>query len=175
MGAPRPRFYIGRNELTIDVEALISSAKKAFEQAEPDDIRILMGEEEVTVRIWPVTGQEWRRLTATYPARIGEDADGASAVIQADRAFSYNVDALTREYPRVALVDDGTEKNLDTKLWGRILDVLDGPAFEGVAAVIFYLNVVMPAKRQAAAGKARRGEQAKKRRSPGNSASPSES
>lgn len=142
--------------MSTDIEALIAGAKKAIEQVEPEDVEILLGEELVKVRFWPLSGQKWRSLVASHPARIEKDAEGKTVVAQQDRASGFNVDSLTRAYPRVALVDDGEEKPLDEALWGRILDVLDGPGFEGIAATIFFLNVIIPAQRTAAAGKALR-------------------
>lgn len=154
-----------------DIEALIAGAKKAIEQVEPEDVEILLGEDLVQIRFWPVSGQEWRGLVASHPARLEKDADGKSVIAQQDRAHGFNVDSLTRAYPRVALVDDDGEKPLDGTLWGRILDVLDGPGFEGIAATIFFLNVIIPSQRTAAAGKASRGGAKRKRVSPASSGS----
>ena len=153
--------------MTIDVEALIAGAKKTFEQAEPEDVQILMGEEAVTARFWPLSGREWRDLVAAHPAR-SEEIDGKTVVVQADRVFNFNADTLTSAYPRVALVQGDDVTDLTLALWGRVLSVLDGNAVEGIAATIFYMNVIDPAKRLAAAGKASKGERSRKLSSPAN-------
>lgn len=147
-----------------DIEALIAGAKKAIEQVEPEDVKVLMGEELVTVRLWPLSGQEYRALVADHPARVVEE-DGQKTVRQGDRPYGCNIDSLTRAYPRVALVQDGEETELSPELWGRILDVMPSDGIEGVMATISFMNVAIPAQRTVAAlGKASAGARQTKQR-----------
>lgn len=146
----------------IDIDALISGAKRKFDEAEPEDLTIDLGGEPVAVRLWPVSGAVWRELTLANPARTEQDDEGKTVVVQADRAFGYNADALTYGYPRVSLVKDDETQELDRETWGRILGVMDGLSVESVTATIWALNVQAPMMRMVAAGKAfRAAEQTK--------------
>jgi hypothetical protein len=149
--------------LSKTIDELIAGAKQQIEQVEPEDVKVLMGEDLVTVRIWPLTGQAYRALVADHPARLVE-VDGQKVVGPGDKPYECNIDSLTRAYPRVALVQDDEETDLTAELWGRILDVLSPAALEGVMATIAYVNVAVPAQNLISAlGKASAGGKRTKR------------
>ena len=161
--------------MAIDINALIIGAKQAIMEAEPEDVEVLLGEEIVRVRLWPMPGDEWRALAAQHSPRF-EVVDGERVHVTADAGHGFNVDTLVPAYPRVALVQGDEEQALDADTWGRIVAVLQSDALAGVAAVIAFMNIARPAQRTVAAlGKAWRGGNGTKPGSPASSASQSES
>jgi len=139
--------------MSIDVKALIAAQKQKLDTVEPVTQDVLLGDEVVGVRLWPMTGTGWRDLTTRHPHR-GES--------QFDQALGYNLDGVLREYPRVYLVkgDDVTDVS---DSWGEICDVLSGPDLKNLAYAVWGLNEYDPAQRLAAAGKASAGSKRKKR------------
>lgn len=158
----------------IDVAALVSKAREQFEQAEPTDQEILVGGDRVTLRVRPVTGQEWRGLVVAHPPRT-EQVDERTVVIAADRVYGFNMDTLLPEYPAVSLVDGDEETPLSSDEWADIVSVLAEPSLDAARLTVWGVNVYKPSKEFADAGKASKGGRKKKRRSPASSASPSES
>jgi hypothetical protein len=149
----------------MDIAALVAKARESFDSVEPVDQDILMGDEVVTVRFWPVTGSAWRALTAEHPAR---------PKVVMDQNLGYNLDAVTRSYPNVYLVqgDDVVKVSdpLPRKLvtdpekrpWFDVVDSLSGPDLKNLASAVWGLNEYDPAKRLAHAGKASAGGRKKK-------------
>lgn len=148
----------------IDVDALIAKQKAALDKVEPVTQDVLLGDEVVGVRFWPLSGVAWRDLTARHPWR--EDA-------QFDQSLGYNLDGVLRDYPRVYLVQGDTVTDVADK-WAEIVDVLTGADLKNLGFAIWGLNEFDPQNRLATAGKASKGAQRKKRSSPASSASQSE-
>lgn len=148
--------------MSIDVDALIAGAKAAFQRVDPVTQDVELGDEIVGVRVWPLSGSEWRDLVVKHPPR-------PDAV--RDRNMGYNLDSVSRVYPRVALVVDDVEQQIGER-WADIWDVLSAPDQENVALAIWGLNEFDPRKR--VEGKALKGGRKKKRSSPENSGSLSE-
>ena len=137
---------MGEEDLTIDLEALIASAKAAHESAAPEHVEVLLGDELVTVRLWPLAPSEWRVLHTGHPPRTVV-VDGETQTSPADVAYGCDIDAVTRAYPRVALVKGDDEHALDAGTWARIVDVLPLGGLQGVMATIAYMNIAEPAQR----------------------------
>ena len=137
----------------VDVQALIAAQKQKLDTVEPVTQDVLLGDEVVGVRFWPLSGTAWRDLCALHPNR-GES--------QFDMALGYNLDAVLRAYPRVYLVkgDDVTDVARD---WADVCDVLSGPDLKNLAYAVWGINEYDPAQRLAAAGKASAGSKRKKR------------
>lgn len=152
----------------MNLDILISKARKAFEQVDPTDIQVLLGDERVTLRLFPLAGHEWRDLIALYPPRL---VAGATE----DRVAGYNVDAVVSVYPRVWTVDGDRQIPVAPEQLVSLVEVLSGPELKALAATIWSINESEPAKRVRAAGKGSTGARPRKRRSPASSESPSES
>ena len=148
--------------MSLDIDALISNAKKEQAEAGPEELHVLLGGEVVVIRLWPLSGPDWRALFAKHPPRT-MIVDEKPKTLTADVPFGCNIDSLVRDYPRVALVKGDEEQELDKRTWRRILDVLPADGISGVAATAIWLNVAEPAHRHMEAqGKAARaGEQTK--------------
>lgn len=149
----------------IDLDALIASARDRLENVEPVTQEVDLGGSIVGVRVWPLRGHEWRDLTALHPWREGS---------QFDQNLGYNIDAVTRAYPRVALVQGDDVEDVSAR-WADILDVLSGPDLKNIALAVWGVNEFDPQKRMTAAGKASTGGRKRKRSSPVTSASQPES
>lgn len=141
----------------MDVAALVAKARESFDTVQPVDQVVLLGDELVTVRFWPISGQEWRKVTAGLPPRGG--------VVQ-DMNLGYNLDAAVREYPSVYLVQgDDVVKVSDPeprkkptdpehRPWYDVVDALSAPDLKALASAVWGLCEYTPQKRLAAAGKA---------------------
>lgn len=158
--------------MAIDVSALVSKAREQFEQVEPVEQELLIGDELVKARIYPVTGQEWRALVVANPPRT-EVSEGRTVITPADRPFSFNADSLLVEYPRVSLVEGDEETPLTVAEWADVVSVLAEPSLDAARVSVWGVNVYTPSQQFAAAGKASAGGRKKKRRSPASSASQS--
>lgn len=147
----------------VDVDALVAKAKAALDNVEPTDQDALLGDELVTVRFWPVSGQEWRELVAKHPWREGS---------QFDQALGYNLDSVLTEYPKVYLVQGDDVTNVSDR-WASICEVLSAPDLKNLAIAVWGMHEFDPQRRLDAAGKASKGGRSKRRSSPANSASQS--
>lgn len=153
--------------VSIDIDALISKAREVFEQIEPVDQDVLLGEKVVTVRVWPMEGPDWRDLIAEHPPRVKSSTDSTAG---------YNVDSVAKVYPRLALVDGDTvdnlvrrdEKGREFSRWPEIAARLLGADLRNIASAVWGVNEFDPQKRMVAAGKGSTGGSRKKRSSPGN-------
>ena len=151
-------FDMGDEILTVDVDELIASAKAAQDQAVPEDVEVLFGEQLTKVRLWPLTRQAWRELVDKHAARF-DLVDGRRVVSQSDVAYGFNTATLPEAYPRVAIVQGDEEQKLDKATWKRLLQVMPEDGYAGVLAVIVFMNVGAPAQRtMEALGKAFMGE-----------------
>lgn len=139
--------------MALDVQALIAAQKQKLDTVEPVTESVVLGDELVGVRFWPISGAAWRDLTARHPER----ADS-----QFDVALGYDLDGVLREYPRVYLVK-GDEVQDVADSWADICGVLSAPELKKLAYVVWGLNEYDPAQRLAAAGKASAGSRRKKR------------
>jgi len=147
----------------VNVDELIAKARAELETVEPVDLDVLLGKTLVKVRLWPLTGGEWRALTAVHPPR-------ERSVF--DQNLGYNLDSVVRDYPKVFLVDgdevvnvavEDDPENPGHRKWHDVYDVLDGPDMKNLASAVWGLNEFEHQKRVAAAGKASAGARRKKR------------
>lgn len=143
----------------MDVNALVAKAREKFDTVEAVTQEVLLGDEVVGVRVWPISGPDWRELTAKHPAR--KDA-------QFDLNLGYNLDAVVRNYPRVYLVQGDDVQHVEGDEWGSVLDALSGPDLKNIALAVWGQNEFEPQKRLVEAGKALKGGPRKKRSSPAN-------
>ena len=149
----------------MDVAALVAKAREQFEQAEPVDQDVLMGDEVVTVRFDPIDGQTFRALTMEHPPR---------PKVVTDQNLGYDIDAVVRWYPKVSLVqgDDVTRvsdplprkraTDPEHRPWFDVLDALEGPDLKTLASVVWGMCEYTPQKRLMRAGKASAGGRKKK-------------
>lgn len=142
----------------MDVDALIAKARAHFDSVEPVTQDVAFGDDIVGVRLWPMTGPDWRDLIVKYPPREG---------VVLDTTAGYNVDAVTAVYPKVYLVQGDDVTNVADR-WPQICPQLSGPDLKNLATAIWGLNEYQPQKRLVDAGKASKGEKRKKRSSPAN-------
>ncbi|MGB4136421.1 MAG: hypothetical protein WA971_07650, partial [Microbacterium sp.] len=80
--------------MAVDVKALVAKARQEFAAVEPVDQEVELGGEKITARFTPISGPEWRDLTAKHPERPG-----------GDQALGYDLTGVMMSYPRVSLVD----------------------------------------------------------------------
>lgn len=147
----------------MDLDALIAKGRAALENVQPVDQDVMIGDELVTVRFWPMTGGEWRAFTAAHAPR-------AKSVF--DQNAGYNVDAAVRGYPKTYLVQGDDVVNVavpadpekpDHLRWHDIYDLLSGPDMKNLAIALWGINEFEHQKRFAQAGKASAGGRKKKR------------
>lgn len=137
----------------MDIKALVAKARQDMDTVQSADQDVVIGGELVTVRVWPLSGPEWRDLCAKHPNR----ADSSF-----DQALGYNLTAVLADYPRVYLVD-GDEVTDAREDWADICAVLSGPDLKNLEYAVWGINEYEPAQRLAAAGKASAGSRKKKR------------
>ena len=142
----------------MDIDALIAAQKATLDKVQPVDQDVMLGDDIVTVRVWPLSGVAWRDLTAKHPWREGSEFD---------QQLGYNLDGVVRDYPKVYLVADGDPVNV-TDRWPEIVDVLTGVDIKNLGFAVWGLNEFDPANRMVSAGKASKGGRAKKPSSPAN-------
>lgn len=140
--------------MSIDVSGLIAQQKKALDLVEPVTQDVLLGDELVGVRFWPVGGGVWEELTSKNPPRKGS---------QSDVALGYNLAGVVRDYPRTYLVVGEAAEPVVGEQWAEVYDVLSGPDKKNLGYAVWGLNEYDPAQRLAAAGKASAGSKRKKR------------
>ena len=142
----------------MDIQALVAKAKHDMEARDPDnptfiDQDVLVGEQVVTVRIWPLSGNKYRDLCALHPNRTASEFD---------EALGYNLTAETQSYPSVYAVDGDEVTNISDS-WADMTAVLSAPDLKALEYVVWGLNEYEPTVRMAAAGKASAGSRKKKR------------
>lgn len=140
--------------MAIDVKALVAAQKQALDSVEPVSQEVLLGEELVMVRFWPVSGSAWEELTSKHPPRQG---------VQSDTALGYNLAGVVRDYPRTYLVSGDDVQPVVGEQWAEVYDVLSGPDKKNLGYAVWGLNEYDPAQRLAKAGKASAGSKRKKR------------
>lgn len=157
----------------MDIAALVAKARESFDSVKPVDQPVLVGDEVVTARFWPIAGTAWRNLTAEHPPRPG---------VVMDQNLGYNLDAVTRNYPHVYLVQGDDVVKVSDPLpkkrpgdperrpWFEVVDVLSAPDLKNLASAVWGLNEYDPAKRLAQAGKASAGGRKRRPSSPASSA-----
>lgn len=137
----------------MDLKALVAKARQDFDSVEPVEQDVVLAGELVTVRVWPLTGPQWRDLCAKHPNRT----DSAF-----DQALGYNLTAVLADYPRVYLVN-GNDVVDAAEDWADICAVLSGPDLKNLELAVWGVNEYDPAQRLVAAGKASAGGRKKKR------------
>lgn len=140
----------------MNIEELIAKQKATLDNVKPVDQDVILGEDLVTVRLWPLSGVAWRDLTAVNPPRAGSTLD---------QQLGYNLDGVVRSYPRVYLVD-GDDINDPSEHWPGLVDVLTGADLKNLGFAVWGLNEFDPADRLVKAGKASAGGRRKKQNSP---------
>lgn len=140
--------------MAIDIQALVAAQKQKLDTVEPVTQEVLLGDDVVGVRFWPVSGGTWEEITSKNPPRAGN---------QSDTALGYNLAGVVRDYPRTYLVvGDDVQPVVGTQ-WAEVYDVLSGPDKKNLGYAVWGLNEYDPAQRMAAAGKASAGSRKKKR------------
>lgn len=139
--------------MAIDVKALIAAQKQALDSVEPVTQEVLVGDDLVGVRFWPVPGA-WEELTSKNPPRAG---------ISSDEALGYNLAGVVRDYPRTYLVVGDEVQPIVGDEWAEFYDVLSGPDKKNLGFAVWGLNEWDPAKKIESAGKARAASGKKKR------------
>lgn len=140
--------------MTVDVQALIAKQKQALDSVEPVTQDVLLGDEIVGVRFWPVSPSVWEELTSSHPPRPDNPADAA---------LGYNLSAVVRAYPRTYLVDGDDIQPVVGEQWAEVYDVLSGPDKKNLGYAVWGKNEWEHAERLEAAGKASAGKRRKKR------------
>ncbi len=140
--------------MTIDVQALIAKQKQALDTVEPITQEVLLGDDLVGVRFWPVSGGVWEELTSQNPPRAKNGSDAA---------LGYNLAGVVRDYPRTYLVVGEAAEPVVGEQWAEVYDVLSGPDKKNLGFAVWGLNEYDPAQRLASAGKASAGSRKKKR------------
>ncbi len=147
----------------MDIDALISKAKKQIETAEPVEQEVLLGDKIVTVRIRPLDGQAWTALTAQYPPRPR---------VPKDHELGYDVHAVLKNFPSVELVDGDevddlirTDDDGNTySKWPDVVGVLGGPDIKNLTIALWGAHEWEHTQRVIAAGKALRSRRSPKKR-----------
>lgn len=149
----------------VDVDGLIRRARDSLASARPVTKQLMLGGELVGVRFAPIGGDEWRELTARHLPREGS---------YFDQNLGYNVDAVTRDYPRFSIVSgddvDDLHRDEGRYIWPDVYALLDAPALEILAQSLWETHQLDPQRRLVEAGKALRGGRASTPSSPENSA-----
>lgn len=123
---------------------MIAKAKADVAEVKPVPVEVEIDGDLVSVEFAPVGGMEWAELTATHPPRKGSEVD---------RRYGYNVHGVIPAYPVDKITSDGEPISAD--LWGETVPRLSGPDVEIVATIVYGVNMVDPAKKKSALGKAR--------------------
>lgn len=143
----------------MNVAELVAKGRAQFDSVQPETTDVLIGDTTVGVRVWPVSGVQWRELTLASPPR---------EKFVWDQNAGYNLLGVVRAYPRVYLVDGDDVTHVSGDEWGQVLDLLSPPDLKLVETLIWGVNEFDPRKRAAAAGKASRAGRQKKPASPAN-------
>lgn len=137
----------------MDIQALVAKAKQDMDTVSAVDQEVLIGDQEVTIRLWPMSGAAYRDLCAKHPNRTASEFD---------EALGYNLSGVTQSYPRVYTVEGDTVTDV-SESWPDICSVLSAPDLKALEFAVWGLNEYEPTKRLAAAGKASAGSRKKKR------------
>lgn len=140
--------------MTIDVKALVAAQKQKLDTVEPVTQEVLLGDDIVGVRFWPVAPAVWEELTSRHPARKDN---------QSDASLGYNLAGVVREYPRTYLVVGDEVQPVVGEQWAEVYDALSGPDRKNLGFAVWGKNEWEHAQRMVAAGKASAGAQKKKR------------
>lgn len=140
--------------MAIDVKALIAAQKQKLDTVEPVTQDVVLGDELVGVRFWPVSGGAWEELTSKNPPRAENGSDSA---------LGYNLAGVVRDYPRTYLVVGDAAEPVVGEQWAEVYDALSGPDKKNLGYAVWGLNEYDPAQRLVAAGKASAGSKRKKR------------
>jgi hypothetical protein len=135
-----------------DLKSLIAKARAEVANSEPEIVPVEVGGELVDVAVRPVAGYVWANLTATHPPRDN------SAV---DATVGFDSDAVAKDYPVEYITVAG--EPIDQATWRELFDVLTASGIQSVAAALWAINQVLPAKRVMELGKARTSGRRKKR------------
>lgn len=137
----------------MDLDALVAKAKQETDSVNFVDQDVMVGEQKVTVRLWPMAGNAYRDLCALHPNRTNSEFD---------EALGYNLTAVTQSYPKVYVVDGDDVTNVADK-WADVCAVLSAPDLKALEYAVWGLNEYEPTQRLAQAGKASAGSRKKKR------------
>ncbi len=137
----------------MDIQSLVAKARRDFDTVNSVDQDVMIGDELVTIRLWPLTGTAYRDLCAQHANRTASEFD---------EALGYNLTAVTQSYPRVYAVD-GDEVTDIAETWADTCAVLSAPDLKALEYAVWGINEYEPTQRMAAAGKASAGSRKKKR------------
>lgn len=140
----------------MDLDARIAAAKQAIAEAKPVDQNVMLGDDEVTVRLFPVDGVTWTKMTSKHPPRPG---------VLRDAQFGYNAYGILRDYTDVAIVDGDDvdrlkrtdEDGREYSRWPEVHDVLAGPDLTNLAVALWGMNDYDHQRKLVEAGKASAG------------------
>lgn len=124
----------------MNVDELIETARAQFEDAEPllaADVNVKGQKLQIFVKALPRV--DWQDLKAQHPMR-----DGAVRDFRVD----YNLDGVTREYPKVSVILNGepddltrvSEDGTTVSVWPALYDSLPGEAIDAVAFAVWGVN-----------------------------------
>lgn len=140
--------------MSIDIKALVEKQKQSLDSVEPVTQDVLLGDEIVGVRFWPVAPAVWEELTSKHPARKDNPSDAS---------LGYNLAGVVRDYPRTYLVIGDDVQPVVGEQWAEVYDVLSGPDKKNLGYAVWGKNEWEHAQRLVAAGKASAGARKKKR------------
>ena len=137
-------------------DAIARAKASAPSRQSSTTLDLLLGEEFHTFEFTRIDPQLWVDLKATCPPREGAKNDALAG---------YNPIALAKKVAPVSgkLVDGDEREAVPADQWADIFAVLDAPAIEVVATVLWGLNEYDALQRIAAAKKALRGGRKKRR------------
>lgn len=138
----------------LDIKALVEKQKQLLDTVEPVTQDVVLGDQVVGVRFWPVSGSVWEELTAKNTPRQG---------VEHDMALGYNLSGVVRDYPRTYLVDGDDVQPVTGEQWSEVYDVLSGPDKKNLGFAVWGLNEYDPAQKLVTAGKSSAGRRKKKR------------
>lgn len=133
----------------IDVAALIAAQKAKLDSVEPTDVPVTVGDQDVTLRVWPVTGEKFNELEDLCQKSDGTGAD-------------YRL--VAGMYPRTYIADGDDVQHVQGESLRDLIAVLSAPDRDAIGAVLWGINRWEPTQKDASAGKASTGGRAKKRR-----------
>lgn len=137
----------------MDIQALVAKAKQDMDTVNSVDQEVMIGDQKVTIRLWPLAGPAYRDLCAQHPNRTASEFD---------ESLGYNLTGVTQSYPRVYAVD-GDEVTDISATWADTCAVLSAPDLKALEYAVWGLNEYDPTMRLAEAGKASAGSRKKKR------------
>lgn len=125
---------------------LIAATRKAV--PDRDGFEIAVEDVVATIEFVELTGPAWSDLTAVNPPRKGSSHDWT---------IGYNSTAVVRAYPVESVWRDGETKStilvdgapVAAEQWAEFADLLDVPALEDAATVLWAIHVGKPRQRRA--------------------------